>query len=219
MKISVRTMLLVAACAVLAACGGAGGQAPTPEEQSGVVTQQYPAPGVAESEGYPAPGAPPAAPTLEPTAPPAAQAAPTTAPMGLVGPEWTIAFSGDLNRDGRPDVVAYKPGSPPPGPTFRQPSYASYRGSASEAVIVQADDAGRPQVLVAMSLDGITIGGRGVGGFSGGPSAFMISVSAGEPPLVSALPINASGEPYTQPAAVRWNAAARTWELLPGTSK
>jgi hypothetical protein len=43
--------------------------------------------------------------------------------------------------------------------------FLTYIGSVSEAVIVQADAAGQPQVLVTMSRSGVAPGGRVVVGF------------------------------------------------------
>ncbi len=187
-------LIWLVAWLTLAACGGTDPQEATPELRSGPAVMGYPEPAEA---GYPAPGAPPAAPTSVPTSVPAA---PTTAPAaaGLVGPEWTIAFSGDLNRDGRPDVVAYKPAGIAPGPTFGQRSYTGYIGTATEAVIVQADDTGRPVVLVTMSPAGVAIGGMPVLSFDGARSAIMVNINTAEPALVSTLVVDAAGEPYTQ---------------------
>ncbi len=161
--------------------------------------------------------------TVAPTVPPPATR-PTLAPgsESLVGPEWTIAYSGDLNADGRADVVAYKPGGVTPGPAFSRPGYTGYIGSVSEAVIVQADTAGRPQVLVRLSRSGITIGQQGAISFPpsndarNNPAAIMLLIDTTQPPAVAALPINSSGEPYTQAAGVRWNRSRAAYELISG---
>lgn len=178
---------------------------------------------------YPAPVtvAPPTASlpaTVAPTVPPPPATRPTLAPgaESLVGPEWTIAYSGDLNADGRADVVAYKPASVTPGPTFGRPGYTSYIGSVSEAVIVQADAAGRPQTLVSMGRSGVTIGQRMAVGFPpsndarNNPVAIMLLIETTQPPVIAVLPINSSGEPYTQAAGVRWNRSRAAYELITG---
>ncbi len=158
---------------------------------------------------------------IPPTVPPPSATRPALAPS-LVGPEWTVAYSGDLNADGRPDVVAYKPGAVAPGPTFRRPEYAGYVGSVSEAVIVQADAAGQPQVLVTMSRSGVALGGRVVVGFPSSrealnnPVAVMLLIDTNQPPVVAALPVNSSGEPYTQAVGVRWNRSRAAYELISG---
>ncbi len=158
---------------------------------------------------------------IPPTVPPPSATRPALAPS-LVGPEWTVAYSGDLNADGRPDVVAYKPGAVAPGPSFRRPEYAGYVGSVSEAVIVQADAAGQPQVLVTMSRSGVALGGRVVVGFPSSreawnnPVAVMLLIDANQPPVVAALPVNSSGEPYTSAVGVRWNRSRAAYELISG---
>ena len=158
---------------------------------------------------------------IPPTVPPPSATRPALTPS-LVGPEWTVAYSGDLNADGRPDVVAYKPGAVAPGPSFRRPEYAGYVGSVSEAVIVQADAAGQPQVLVTMSRSGVAPGGRVVVGFPSSreawnnPVAVMLLIDTNQPPVVAALPVNSSGEPYTQAVGVRWNRSRAAYELISG---
>ncbi len=162
--------------------------------------------------------------TVAPTVPPPPATRPTLAPgaESLVGPEWMIAYSGDLNADGRADVVAYKPGGVTPGPAFSRPGYTGYIGSVSEAVIVQADTAGRPQVLVRLSRSGIMIGQQVATSFPpsndarNNPAAIMLLIDTTQPPAIAALPINSSGEPYTQAAGVRWNRSRAAYELISG---
>lgn len=190
---------------------------PTGDASILAVVTAYPAPVITI-----APSATPPA-TVAPTVPPPAMR-PTLAPGAdsLVGPEWTIAYSGDLNADGRADVVAYKPASVTPGPTFNRPGYTAYIGSVSEAVIVQADAAGRPQTLVRLSRSGIVIGPRMAVRFPpsneawNNPVAIMLLIETTQPPVIAALPINSNGEPYTQAAGVRWNRRSAAYEVITG---
>ncbi len=196
----------------------AGRPSPSSDTSIMAVVTAYPAPATTVAPTTSAPA------TVVPTVPPPPATRPTLAPgaESLVGPEWTIAYSGDLNTDGRADVVAYKPGGVTPGPTFSRPGYTGYIGSVSEAVIVQADAAGRPQVLVSLSRSGITIGQRGAISFPpsndarNNPVAIMLLIDTTQPPTIAALPINSSGEPYTQAAGVRWNRSRAAYELISG---
>jgi hypothetical protein len=105
---------------------------------------------------------------------------------------------------------------------FSRPGYTGYIGSVSEAVIVQTDAAGRPQVLVSMSRSGIVIGQRMAFHFPpsneawNNPVAIMLLIETTQPPVVAALPINSSGEPYTNAAGVRWNRSRAAYEPITG---
>lgn len=214
----------LALCAGLAlsACTNPFAARPSPTSEVSIMAEgavtAYPVPGtVVVPTAIPTPAA-------QATDPQAAVTQPTVAPGSetLVGPEWFIAYSGDLNADGRPDVVAYKAGGVLPGATFKRPEYSAYIGSASEAVIVQADATGKPQVLVSMSRTGISLGNRVAVTFppssdaARNPVALMILVGAAQPATISALPINAGGEPYTQAAGVRWNRTLGAYEIITG---
>jgi hypothetical protein len=100
--------------------------------------------------------------------------------------------------------------------------FLAYIGSVSEAVIVQTDAAGRPQALVTMSRSGVAPGGRVVVGFPSSreawnnPVAVMLLIDTNQPPVVAALPVNSSGEPYTQAVGVRWNRSRAAYELISG---
>lgn len=209
-------VLALLAGLALSACTNRSATRLTPTRESSIMSEAvvtaYPAPATA----IPATVAPP---TIAP-----ATATPATPPgtESLVGPEWTIAYGGDLNADGRADVVAYKPAGVTPGPTFRRAEYAAYIGSVSEAVIVQADATGRPQILAALSRSGITLGNRLAVSFPpssnamNNPVAIMLLIGTAQPATVAALPINSSGEPYTQAAGVRWNRSLAAYELVSG---
>ncbi|NWG19371.1 MAG: hypothetical protein HXY39_03505 [Chloroflexi bacterium] len=200
----------------LSACTNRSATRPTPTSESSIMSEAivtaYPAPATA----IPATVAPPtiAPATATPIAPPGTES--------LVGPEWTVAYRGDLNADGRADVVAYKPATITPGATFKRPEYAAYIGAASEAVIVQADTTGRPQMLVMMNLAGIMFGKQLAVSFppssnaTYNPVALMLLIGTAQPATVAVLPINSSGEPYTQAAGVRWNRSLGAYELISG---
>jgi hypothetical protein len=196
----------------------AGQPSPTSDVSIMAVVTAYPAPATVAPPTASLPA------TAVPTVPPPPATRPTLAPgaESLVGPEWTIAYSGDLNADGRADVVAYKPGGVTPGPTFSRSGYTGYIGSISEAVIVQADAAGKPQTLVRLSRSGVMFGQRVAVSFPpsndarNNPVAIMLLIETTQPPVVAALPINSSGEPYTQAAGVRWNRSRAAYELITG---
>lgn len=189
-------LLLACVLAVLlAACSF--GAAPEAAQQQPTATVLVEAP-------PPPPGEPPPPPPGEPPPPP-----PPATPQ-LVGPEWTIASAGDLNSDGVPDVVAYKPAATTP-----DPSMASYVTEdtliAAELIVVQADQHGQPMVQFAADPTGYTSNGTTISPFASGdpnltPAAFLVAVLPGDGALLAVLPINAAGQGVAQAAPIIWNA-------------
>lgn len=213
--------------ATLAACTLPGQQAQsqtqTPAGETPLASQSYPAPGTA-TVALPTGTAPAGAATAAPTAATAATSAPAggapaaaTAVAGLLGPEWTVAYSGDLNLDGRADAIGWAPASGvPKGPTFNQAQYASYIGPASQVVIVHAGPDGRPQVQFHATTFGLNAGSTALATFDAArrPAAFMVLVNPrGVPSLLDLLQVNASGEPFAQGIGIRWDTAAQAYRI------
>lgn len=226
----------------LAACTLPGqpaqSQTQPPAGETPLANQSYPAPGTAtvappsgtaQAGTTPTAGAattatPGAAATPGTAATAAATAAPTAAQAtaapsvaGLLGPEWTVAYSGDLNLDGRADAIGWAPAAGvPKGPTFNQAQYASYVGPASQVVIVHAGPDGRPQVQFHGTTFGLNAGNTVLTAFDASrrPAAFMVLVNPrGTPSLLDMLQVNASGEPFAQGIGIRWNTAAQAYRI------
>jgi hypothetical protein len=90
-----------------------------------------------------------------PTAPPTPLPNVPTASSPLVGPEWTLLVTGDLDRNGREDVVAFKPAlitpiDPAPG---SQPKdvFVAFR----ELVVVERAADGAPAVRLLMNTSAV----------------------------------------------------------------
>ncbi|HWQ16058.1 MAG TPA: hypothetical protein VNL77_24875 [Roseiflexaceae bacterium] len=212
--------------ATLTACslfpGQQPAQAPTrpPGETPNIPGQSYPGPGT--------PTVPPTAgaatATTVATAPATAVpptttlVAPTVAPpaVGLLGPEWIVAYSGDLNGDGRADALGWAPASGvPKGPTFNQPLYTAYLGPASQVVIVQAGQNNRPQVQLLATTTQLSAGATNLYTFDAArrPSGFMLKVTPGNPVLLDLIQVNASGEPAAQGIGIRWDRSALAYRI------
>jgi hypothetical protein len=159
------------------------------------------------------------------TPPAAATAAPTvlpdstpTAPPALVGPEWQIAYAGDLNQDGQRDLVAYKPTSIAPNAAMQ--SYtAELPVTMSAAVIVQAGADGTPQIQAAISAQGVYAQGTALipaERFGDGrPSAFLMGVDPQATDVqVSFIPLNDQGGAYAQGFGLYWNAEQQSYGLF-----
>jgi hypothetical protein len=160
-----------------------------------------------EQAQQPAP-TPMPAPPQEPTAP---------QEPALVGPEWTIAYAGDLNGDGARDVVAYQPTSVEPALAMQ--SYLQ-AGSlvVSELMVVQAGPNGAPVVQFAADPEGLKSNGENINPFpSDNPdlttAAFIVDIMPQSEVKLTVLPLNAAGEGFAQAAPVVWNAAEQRYTL------
>jgi hypothetical protein len=232
--------LVVVLGAALVACALPGQQAPSQPsgtaDETPLANQSYPGPGTATvalptgttnqtpAAGTAVPGtAVPGtqAPGTAATAtPPATGSSATPAPgaAGLLGPEWTVAYSGDFNLDGRADAIGWIPAAGvTKGPTFNQAQYANYTGPASQLVIVHGGPDGRPQVRFVGTTAGLTADNLSLVSFDAArrPAAFMVQVNPrGVPSLLDLLQINASGEPFAQGIGIRWNTASQAYRIV-----
>jgi len=170
----------------------------------------------AQQEAAPSP---PASPTTPPPSHhPATPAASTpTASRPLVGAEWQVAYDGDLNRDGARDVVAYKPANIELAPSMQQ--YVTLDTFlAAEVVVVQANQEGQPIVQFAAERDGLKRNGENINPFRTDlpdftPAAFLVEVIPDSDIKLNVLPVNGTGEGFTQAVPVIWNAAEQRYEL------
>lgn len=165
-------------------------------------------------------------PTSTPVAPTPTPLPPTSAPSpmpSLVGPEWVIAFDGDLNHDGQRDVVAYTPAPIQPNmDSLSEQERTAYPFAIAEAVIVQEGEQGTPTIQVSISPQGVSVGPTVL--FSAeqfgtpAPSAFLMRVSAGPQSdvLIECLPLNASGSVYAQGFGLYWNEGQLAYRLMVG---
>lgn len=132
----------------------------------------------------------------------------------LVGPEWTVIAHGDLNRDGKTDVLAYKPAALQP----RAPN-PNYPLAIAEAVIVQARLDGPPEVLLTITPAQIRAGDVTLLVYPTGdpaiaPAAFVLRAAPEEEAPIALIPINGAGEFYTHGIGVAWNPAEGAYRLV-----
>jgi spore germination protein GerM len=161
-------------------------------------------------------------PTNTPEPAPTQPAAPTSPPPAatpdgaLVGPEWSVAYAGDLNNDGRRDVVAYQPATIEPAPAMQ--SYMTEDAFvATELIVVQANAASEPVVQFAADPAGLKSTGKNINPFRPDPNltpkAFIVEVMPANAVKLTVLPINAAGEGFTQAAPITWNPAEQRYAL------
>jgi hypothetical protein len=200
-RLHISGVLLLLVSLLLAACTPGTAQQPAPQP----TTTTLPPPTVTKA----------AAP--DPTTPPA-----PTQPPALVGPEWTVAYEGDLNRDGASDVVAYKVAEITPASDMN--SYlAEMPLTVAEAVIVQeaAQGATDTHVQVSVSPDGVAatdtplLAAEQFG--EPGPAAFLMGVDPqAQDAQVSFIPLDATGNAYGQGFGLYWNEGQRAYRLFVG---
>ncbi|MCG8348498.1 MAG: hypothetical protein MI924_12060 [Chloroflexales bacterium] len=207
-----RTFLIGLCAVILGACNFPGAPPPSPViVEVTVVTTATTAP-----TSIP----PTAVATVEP-------ATATPAPSSpLVGPEWQVAFSGDINSDNIADVIAYKPSNITPIRFFSGPDYASYDRVASEIVIVQEVAGAQPQVLLRVAPQGITAITAPLAEYPAfdpvsAVAAFLIAVDPRGLVPLNIIPITGSGEPYLrgsdffmQNDGIAWNSAEQAYRLV-----
>jgi hypothetical protein len=135
----------------------------------------------------------------------------------LLGPEWTVAFDGDANGDGRRDVIAYKPA----GIQVRPPNTA-YLLVASEVVIVQENAAGpygQPEVQLAVNAREIMAPNAPLFNYlTSDPNrtvtAFLLNVTPATATPIALLPINTAGAPVNDLAiATFWDTGVQAYRL------
>ena len=153
---------------------------------------------------------PPVADTAVPTPP----TAPTAA---LVDPEWQIAFTGDLNRDGRQDVVNYKLATVTPDPALGgtdQPLTLA----VTEALIVQEDAQGQLQTQASITAQGVQAADvmlLSAADFGEAyPAAFLMEVDPQAEVVLSFIPLNADGMAYAQGFGLYWNEGQLAYRLF-----
>jgi hypothetical protein len=157
----------------------------------------------------------------DPTPTASSQATPQSNPgSGLVGPEWTVVSRGDINQDGKEDVVAFKwPAFPVDAPIWQQSktSYPSYTTASTEIVIVQRGDDGSPQILLDTSATTVESGGTVLVNYpSGSVAGYLLRTSAGATVPVSFMPINGDFSGFGQDVGVYWDASQQRFRLFGG---
>lgn len=159
--------------------------------------------------------------TLLPTAGPTATPMPPTVtpgPDALVGPEWTVLSRGDFDRNGREDVVAYRPSPIRPNANPR-PGRPDYLIAAAELVLVERGSNGGPVIRLVMNDSGIRSDGQllqDVRGAIPQYAALMIQAFSSERSfLVQSL--NDQGTPSAAAWRVGWNDAAQSYRLVQTT--
>jgi hypothetical protein len=136
----------------------------------------------------------------------------------LVGPEWQIAYRGDINQDGQRDVVAYTETDITPVPDMEQ-YYDEAPLLAAQVVVVQEGSDGMPKTLLEVMPEGIRAGDDYLTTYQVedpqlSPTAFFLGVEAGEFAPITLLPLNASGEGFAQGVAIYWNEERQAFRLV-----
>ena len=137
----------------------------------------------------------------------------------LVGPEWTILYSGDLNGDGAADVVAVKPAAGvTPNAVFQQPQYVNFKGPAEALVIVQANPSGQPYVQVEATRVLLRASGNTLTTFTNA-AGHMARVNAGRQPQLDIQAIDSNGAPIGRVLGLVWNPGTGSYAIYTAPTK
>jgi len=145
---------------------------------------------------------------------PAARSTPAALPA-LVGPEWTILTTGDFDRNGRADVVAYKP-----APVFpRVPGSGlpdTFGAAALELVVVERTADGTPWVRLHINRDAIRADNQLLQPFLGPPNPFPGFLIEGRPTerTLQLRLIDAAGKPGAFDLIVGYRDEASAYRLI-----
>ncbi|NCC94340.1 MAG: hypothetical protein EOM10_13830, partial [Opitutae bacterium] len=149
----------------------------------------------------------PVPPTMVPTT------APTLPSGALVGPEWTVAFQGDFDGNGRQDVIAFKPSSVR---SSVNPGTVSFAVVVSEAVLVEHKADGTPWVRVLGDLGGLSIdGARVIDHTSSRPAAYMLALINDRRQFLL-YPLDAQGQQTSYPIGAAYDQATGSYNRLGG---
>jgi hypothetical protein len=132
----------------------------------------------------------------------------------IVGPEWSIAASGDINRDGIADVIAYKPADV----DLSSPD-SNYPLLASEVVIAQVSPGGGPEIVFSITPAQIWESGATLllypqGSAEATPAAFALRVRRSAPGVLTFVAVNSAGTFIAQSFDVIWAEAEQAYRLV-----
>jgi hypothetical protein len=153
-----------------------------------------------------------------PTAAPAPTAAPTAVPAPTAAPpagEWQQGPGGDLNGDGVPDQIKYRPVTiqlPPVG--FSDPSIVALMIAEELILWQEASPAGRD--LLVLNPHALSAEGSILAQFDGEnpPAGFIVVVYGGDPHTLRVSPLRGDGQIYGDKAyELAWDAAAGGYKV------
>jgi hypothetical protein len=147
---------------------------------------------------------------MQPTPKPTVVSTPVPSPIAkqLVGQEWSILAQGDFNRDGRRDVVAYKPAKI--APRSIDPSMPLTVGAL---VIVQEGKGGQPELQLSISTTQVVVPGNRLVSYAVPPSGFQIGFVPGRTGALIFVALNSAGEPIGLPSLIEWNPSSQLFQL------
>lgn len=206
---AVSGILLLLVLLLVAGCTSSTAQDSTPQQSTAT-----PLPPAVTEPVMPEPTASPA--PTQPSPPEPTTPSEPTQPPALVGPEWMVAYEGDLNRDGVRDVVAYKASDIRPASAMS--SYLEEMPlTIAEAVIVQetaqVQASVSPQDVAAADI--VLLPEERFG--EPGPAAFLMGVDPqADDVQVQFIPLDSTGNAYAQGFGLYWNEGQLAYRLFVG---
>ncbi|NJN68576.1 MAG: hypothetical protein HC884_18635, partial [Chloroflexaceae bacterium] len=138
----------------------------------------------------------------------------------MAGAGAVILSEGDLNGDGKTEVMAFVGSDVVPSGTFADPAYVDYRIVASSLVIGQEGEEGAV-CLLRVTPDRITSKGEILLSFAvpssehfSQPTAFLTRYQEGGPMPLSVIPLKPTGGRYMQGIGFAWDEATEQYRLI-----
>ncbi|NJN68577.1 MAG: hypothetical protein HC884_18640 [Chloroflexaceae bacterium] len=135
---------------------------------------------------------------------------------------WTVITSRDINGDGTPEVVAYRPSDVSRPEALSEPSYLDFDLLVSEFLIAQeGEEAGETRDLLRVTTEQVTVNGKAVmtltfpnAEASRIPVAFLSRYQEDDATPLTVVPINQSGEPFMKSIGFSWDTERQQYRMV-----
>lgn len=138
---------------------------------------------------------------------------------------WTVVASGDINRDGPAEVVAYHPSDLSLSESLADPAYQDFDLLVSELMIAQAGVAGEEEGeitdLLKITTEEVTVNGKVVMTLtfpdseeSRIPAAFLMRYPEDDPSALTVIPVNQDGERYMRAIGFAWDTDREQYRIV-----
>ncbi len=140
-----------------------------------------------------------------------------------LGPDAFVIANGDLNNDGKEEVLAALPSSLELSKEFSDPSYVDYDEVVSALIISQEgeEEGDEPVCLLRITTEQITAKGEMLLSFAtpesetfSPPAAFLVKYLPDSSVPLAIIPLNSMGGRYMQGIGFAWDTEAQTYRMI-----
>jgi len=134
--------------------------------------------------------------------------------ISMVGSDWLVVTSGDLNGDDIEEAVVYMPSKVVPSSIFSDPVYADYNIVAEEIVIAQKQNSGDPVVLLRVTTEEATAGEETLMTIEEEPVAFLARYAEDSYVPLVIVPLDSDGERESRGIGFDWDEDAESYSTV-----